>query len=52
MYKCNDCGFMFDEKAEWEEDRGECFGFPAKERMTGCPNCYGSDYEEKGDDEE
>jgi len=51
MYICIDCGFEFDEPAEWEESRGECFGFPAYERMSGCPCCKG-DYEKKKETDE
>lgn len=52
MYKCWNCGLVFEEPKEWKEYRGECFGFPAYETMTGCPNCN-SDYSEiEGDDEE
>lgn len=44
VYKCCECGHMFEdgEQAVWEEARGEFWGFPAKETMTGCPLCKGS----------
>lgn len=45
MYKCLECYRVFDEPNEWEEYRGECFGFPSYETMSGCPHC-GGDYEE------
>lgn len=51
-YICNDCGIKFDEPAQWQESRGEHFGFPAYETTYGCPICHGSfdlienDYEE------
>ena len=47
MYKCNECGNLFEEGEQvvWQEDRGECFGFPSYETMDGCPLCSG-DYEE------
>lgn len=47
MYKCCECGAIFEEgeEAVWEEDRGECFGFPCSETMSGCPECQGG-YEE------
>ena len=43
MYKCYDCGHIFseDEVVHWKESRGEYFGFPCSEDMTGCPNCHG-----------
>ena len=43
MYKCADCGHVFEEgeEAVWEESRGEFWGFPCSERMTGCPVCRG-----------
>lgn len=46
-YICVDCGNIFEEDAvaEWYEDRGEFWGMPCRERMTGCPNCHGA-YEE------
>lgn len=40
MYKCQTCGRIFAELIEWEEFRGECFGFPSYEKMSGC--CCGS----------
>ena len=47
MFKCLDCGYVFEEgeEAVWYEDRGEYWGVPCRERMTGCPACHG-DYEE------
>ena len=47
MYKCVDCGHVFEdgEQAVWNEDRGEYFGMPCSETMTGCPKCHGY-YEE------
>jgi hypothetical protein len=48
MFKCTECGYIFEEgeEAVWYEDRGEYWGVPCRERMTGCPVCHG-DYEEK-----
>lgn len=40
-YICLKCGNEFDEPAEWEEYRGECFGVPAYEPVEGCPICHG-----------
>ena len=47
MYKCVECGNLFEEgeQVTWEEDRGEFWGSPCIERMSGCPIC-GGDYEE------
>ena len=43
MYKCVDCGYVFEdgEQAVWREDRGEYWGRPCFEDMTGCPKCHG-----------
>ena len=47
MYKCIECDTVFEEgeEAEWEESRGEFWGVPCFEKMTGCPKCKG-DYGE------
>lgn len=47
MYRCNECGHLFEEgeQATWREDRGEFWGSPCSENMSGCPLCKG-DYEE------
>lgn len=47
MYRCIECGRIFEEgeEAVWYEDRGEYWGIPCRERVTGCPSCRG-DYEE------
>ena len=37
MYKCEECGEIFENPAEWVEDTGELWG--------GCPHCKG-DFEE------
>lgn len=46
-YKCCECGHIFEkgEEAQWAEDRGEFWGIPCSEAMSGCPKCHG-DYEE------
>ena len=47
MYKCIDCGHLFEEREQsvWYENQGECHGRIAMERFDGCPVCRG-DYEE------
>lgn len=45
MYKCYDCGAVFDEPIEREEGRGEFWGVSCSETVSGCPECRG-DYEE------
>ena len=46
-YKCTNCGHIFEEgeQACWSESRGEFWGSPCSEEMSGCPLCKG-DYEE------
>ena len=43
-YKCVKCGTVFEHPETWEEDRGEFWGIPCSETVSGCPNCRG-DYE-------
>lgn len=47
MYRCNECGNLFEEgeQARWSESRGEFWGTPCSEEMSGCPLCKGA-YEE------
>lgn len=47
MLKCLECGHVFSEYDlnTWEESRGEHFGIPCYEKMSGCPICEG-DYDE------
>lgn len=54
MYKCAECGLIFDESeiAVWEEDRGEFWGMPAYEKLSGCPRCFGGGIYEIEDDED
>lgn len=46
-YKCLECGHIFEEgeQACWLESRGEFWGTPCSEHMSGCPLCKG-EYEE------
>lgn len=41
MYICLACGDIFDEDeiAIWKEDRGEYWGTPCYETVSGCPRC-------------
>lgn len=43
MLKCVECGHVFSEYElnTWEESRGEHFGIPCYEKMSGCPICGG-----------
>lgn len=43
-YKCLECGHIFEEgeQARWRESRGEYWGTPCYEEMSGCPLCKGS----------
>ena len=53
MWKCNECGCIFETPKVWKEDRGECWGTRAYETMYGCPVCESSDYDEyTGENEE
>lgn len=44
MYYCLECGHIFseDEVSTWKENRGEYWGTPCSESMSGCPRCKGS----------
>ena len=46
-YKCLECGHIFEEgeQENWLESRGEYWGTPCSEEMSGCPLCHG-EYEE------
>lgn len=46
MYKCNDCGRVFDEPHTWKESRGEFWGQPCYETLSGCPYCESGDIDE------
>ena len=51
MFKCCECGYVFEDPKAWEESRGEYWGVPCTETMYGCPKCRG-DYEEAKECEE
>lgn len=46
MYICEECGKKFFKPFVWEESRGEFWGEPCSEKMSGCPYCNGSYIEE------
>ena len=45
MFKCVDCGHVFEVPKTWKEVHDEFMIFPAYEDMSGCPKCEGY-YEE------
>ena len=45
-YKCNECGFEFDEAESYDERVGEFWGQPAYEEELICPHCKSSDIED------
>lgn len=51
---CADCNNIFgeDEIATWQEDRGEFWGMPAYETVSGCPFCHSGAIEEYNEEEE
>lgn len=54
LYKCCECGHIFETPMSYEEYRGEYWGFPSYETMYCCPNCESTefdDYEETDDEE-
>lgn len=46
MYKCNDCGRIFEEPLEIRELMGEYWGAPAYDIFYYCPYCKSDDYDE------
>ena len=45
MYKCCDCGLVFDTPKEYSEDRTPYGGYPEPgftEHFAGCPSCGGA----------
>lgn len=45
MYRCNDCGAIFDDPQAVEEDRGEFWEMPCTETMYYCPCCESEDFD-------
>lgn len=52
MFRCNECGAIFDKPKIVEEYRGECRGRDSYEQMAYCPECGDSDFEEYYEDDE
>ena len=57
MYKCEDCGHIFEEPKKYYEDRTPCCAFEGGtfiEEFLGCPLCEGAyrEYEEEEQEEE
>lgn len=52
--KCENCGYCFPEEEldSYEEPMGECFGFPAYERVYVCPCCHSLDLVDVDEEEE
>lgn len=42
MLECQCCGLRFSRPRSHWEDRGCCFGLPARELTAACPRCGGS----------
>lgn len=51
MYKCNNCGAIFEYPKCESEYRGEYWGTPAYEDMYYCPECGDDDYDEYEEEE-
>lgn len=51
MYKCGDCGFVFDFPVTLTEEY-ECYGRPSFESNACCPYCFGWCIEDYDDFEE
>ncbi len=43
MFKCNDCGCIFEEPEQTREYHGLDYGY---ENQNSCPNCGSTDYED------
>lgn len=46
MYRCNNCGTVFEEPLYEKESRGEFWGSPSYEDMYYCPYCRNNDFDE------
>ena len=52
LYKCTECGHEFELPDTWQEYRGEFWGMPAYETISGCPMCHSTDFEAVKDDQD
>ena len=52
MFKCNDCGEIFFDPAEYTEKVGEFWGSPAYATFQQCPFCNSDDFSEYEEGEE
>lgn len=52
MYRCKDCGAIFERPSWYEENVGEYWGFPAYETFYMCPCCNSDDFEPYYEDED
>ena len=54
LFICIECEYVFDEDdiAIWQESRGEYWGTPCYENVSGCPRCKGDYRELEEEDEE
>ena len=51
MYKCEECGNVFDEPKMVQECVGEFWGTPAYETWAVCPDCGSDEIEDYEDNE-
>lgn len=53
MFKCNECGEIFEDPEQRQEYMGEFWGMPAYETFSYCPNCGSEEFDEyAGEDDE
>ena len=54
LYRCNDCGAIFENPKEWIEyhNVGGLRDGWYKEPMSGCPVCYSGDFDEYREEDE
>ena len=45
MYKCRECGCVFEEPRSWVERHG--FEYGPYEEWSACPNCLSPDYDDE-----
>ena len=51
MFRCVECGAVFEQPQYYRESRGEFWGTPCYEEYEGCPCCAG-DFEEVGNEDD